>query len=160
MALNTNQLYSESTRAGLPAIQPQEGPGAVVARTFSDATSSETLPVGTPVYAVLATGELSKCVPTATSGAELDVIGFVYPTPVTLVSGSQVVGTVMMRGSIPLDVVEAMNTVDGGSGVLAGTKEEIQDMLRKPGLHDRGLHIDGLTRIGATTDALGNDNPA
>ena len=155
MAILSNDLYSETERLGLPAIQPDRGPGAVVTRTFTAVAGSPTLALGTPVYVVTATGHLSKAVPTATSGESLDIFGFVWPKPIQLDATDTAIGSIMAKGSIDFNHLEALR--DGsytGSAEIAGTAIELRDICRKPALHDRGLHIDNLSKIGGA-DALG-----
>lgn len=142
MAIQTNQLYSESTRGPLPAIQPDQGPGSVVVRTFG--AGSDTLPVGIPVCIVPATGLLDVCDPDQVSNNlhELEVAGFVYPAPIVRSASGEVLGTVMLKGSIHYDVIVAHLTQ------LTGTAQQLKDMLRKPAVRERGLFIDGLTKAG------------
>ena len=142
MAIQTNQLYSESTRGPLPAIQPAQGPGALVTRTFG--AGSDTLPVGIPVCIVPATGLLDVCDPdqASTNLHELVVYGFVYPAPITRSASGEVLGTVMLKGSIHYDVIAAHLTQ------LTGTAQQLKDMLRAPAVQARGLFIDGLTKAG------------
>jgi hypothetical protein len=141
MTLLNNDLYSESTRAGLPAIQPARGPGSVVPRTFTAA--ADTLPVGTPVCVVPATGFMDICDPDEGSNAwETEVYGFVWPAAIVRSGSAEVIGTVMMKGSIAYSVVLALLTQ------LTGTEQQLANMLRKPAVQEGGLFIDGLTRAG------------
>lgn len=142
MTIQANELYSESTRAGLPAIQPDQGPGAVITRTFG--AGSDTLPVGIPVCVVPTTGFLDVCDPdqTATNLHELEVYGFVYPAAITRSASGEVLGTVMVKGSIEYDAIAAHLTQ------LTGTAQQLKDMLRKPAVNAKGLFIDGLTKAG------------
>lgn len=142
MAIQTNQLYSESSRAGLPAIQPAAGPGAVITRTFTAA--ADTLPVGMPVCIVPTTGLIDVCDPdqTSTNLHELEVYGFVYPAPITRSAGGEVLGTIMVKGSIDYSVVAAHLTQ------LTGSAQQLKDMLRRPAVQEGGLFIDGLTKAG------------
>lgn len=159
MTLNVNQLYSESSRGPLPRIQPAAGPGALMAKTFAGGTA-ETLPIGTPVYVVAATGFFAKCVPTATPGVSAQIYGIVYPAPVITAASGEVIGTVMLKGSIHYREIYALGA-GGGGAVLAGTDQEIADLCRQPSNVERGIHIDGLTAIGGndgiTTGLTGID---
>ena len=143
MAIQDNQLYSENSRGALPAIQPASGPGAVVTRTFNAA--ADVLAVGTPVCVVLTTGLCDICDTDSANAWEQVVYGFVYPAAITRAAGGEMLGTVMIKGSIDYDVVLATNTA------LTGTEQELQDMLRKPGVEDRGLFIDGLVKAGGNS---------
>lgn len=141
MSFADNQLYSQTTRGPLPAIQPDMGPGAVVTRTFGSGT--DLLPVGMPVCVVPSTGFLDVCDPDeATNAWEKVLYGFVYPAPIQRVSGKEVLGTVMLKGSIPYSVLEAIR------GQISGTEQELKDMLRKPAVQAQGIFIDGLTKAG------------
>lgn len=142
MAIQDNELYSESTRGPLPAIQPDNGPGSVVTRTF--AAGSDTLPVGIPICVVPTTGLLDVCDPdqSSTNLHELEVYGFVYPAPVVRSASGEVLGTVMLKGSIDYSVIAAHLTQ------LTGTEQQLKDMLRKPAVQEGGLFIDGLTKAG------------
>lgn len=145
MALANNELYSENSRAGLPAIQPANGPGALIPRTFGSGT--DLLPVGMPVCIVPTTGLLDVCDPdqSSTNLHELVVYGFVYPAPIQRVNGSEVIGTVMVKGSIDYAVIKAHLTQ------LTGTEQQLKDMLRNKDVQARGLFIDNLTKAGGNT---------
>jgi hypothetical protein len=140
MALKDNQLYSENTRGALPAIEPANGPGAVVTRTFTAGT--DTLPVGMPVCVILTTGLLEVVSP-ETAGQTQVVYGFVYQTDIVRTAGVEVLGTVMIKGSIDYSVIAAHLLQ-----LAPATEVQLKDMLRKPGVEDRGLFIDGLTKAG------------
>lgn len=159
MTLNTNQLYSETTRGPLPRIQPARGPGALVAGTFAGGTA-ETLPVGTPLYIVAATGLWAKCVPTASPGVSAQIFGIVYPVAVTTAASGEVIGTVMKKGMINYQEIYKLGTTGGGA-VLAGTDQEIADLCRQPTNVERGIIIEGLTAIagndGISTGLTGID---
>lgn len=153
MALINNDLYSQTERQGLPAIQPAAGPGALITRTFDAVSGGGTLVPGTPVYVAAATGLLMKCVPTAASGESLVIFGFVFPRDVILDDSNDgdgdAVGTVMVRGSIDFNHLAALQagTVTGTSEI-AGNLQELEDMCRKIAVHNAGLHIDNLPKIG------------
>lgn len=140
MAIQDNELYSENSRDGSPAIQPDQGPGALLPRTFN--AGSDTLPVGIPVCVVPTTGLMDVCDPSSGNAWEQVVAGFVYPAAITRSASGEVLGTVMLKGSIDYDVVAA-HLVQ-----LTGTEQQLKDMLRKPAMADKGLHVDGLTKIG------------
>lgn len=145
MALVNNDLYSESTRSPLAAIQPDQGPGAVVVREFTAPGTVDTLPVGFPVCVVPTTGLVDGCDPdqTSTNLHELEVFGFVWPTPIVRSSTSDtVIGTVMVKGSLPYSVISAHLTQ------LTGTEQQLKDMLRKAAVQSKGLTIEGLTKVG------------
>lgn len=142
MALITNDLYSESSRGPLKRIQPAPGPGAVIVREFA-AGSAGVLPVGTPVYVAAATGLVNKVVPGALAATN-DIYGIVYPADVTLNGTDTVLGTVMEKGSIHFEEIEALRA----AGTLAGTAQQVEDMCRKPSNRTRGIYIEGLDKIG------------
>lgn len=142
MALITNDLYSETTRGPLKRIQPDQGPGAVVQREFA-AGSAGTLPVGTPVYVVAATGLLAKVVPGALSAVN-DIHGIVYPADVVLNGTDEVLGTVMLKGMVHYEEIEALRA----AGTLAGTAQQVKDMCRKPSNITRGIFVEGLSKLG------------
>jgi hypothetical protein len=145
MALNTNELYSRTTKSPEPRIQPAAGPGAVAVKQFFGGTA-ETLEPGTPVY-VNGSGLVGKTVPAGTAhGSVTDthaesVYGFVWPTAVVTAASGEVHGTIMLRGSIHLDDIEALRA----AGKIASTNAHLLLVLRHPNLRKRGLHIDGLT---------------
>lgn len=146
MALNTNELYSRVTvDPHRKRIQPAEGPGSVVVAQF-DTGTAETLPVGTPVY-VKSTGFVAKIVPAGNAHAGMAatddeaIYGFIYPSPVTVSTTDQVHGTVMIKGQIHVDEVEAIRA----AGFLASSNANLLICLRNPIVRYRGLHIDGLT---------------
>lgn len=142
MALVPNQLLAgPTTRGPLPRIQPDEGPGAVRVGVFISA--SDTLPVGTPICVVPASGLIDITDPDEGSNAWETVIeGFVWPSPIVRSGSGEVTGTYMRRGSIHYDEVLALLTQ------LTGTAQQLKDMLRKPGVRNAGLHIDGLDKLG------------
>lgn len=144
MTLQNNDLYSETTQDGLPAIQPDKGPGAVVVGTFKAGTADTLLP-GCPVCIVPTTGDYDIIDPdqTSTNLHELVVHGFVWPKSVVRSATEEVQGTVMVRGSIMYSVISAMLTQ------LTGTEQQLKDVLRKPAVQAKGLHIDGLTKPNA-----------
>lgn len=155
MAIKDVDLYAETTRKGLAAIQTAPGPGSVVPITFDAVAGGGTLAVGTPIYKAGATGLALKCDPTAAPANEaLDIYGFVYPTPIVLDDSggddNDTVGTVMTKGSIPYDFLEALRDgTETGTAEFLGSAQELKDMLRKKAVKDRGIHIDGLTKVGA-----------
>lgn len=138
MPLQTNELYSENSRAALLRIQPAEGPGSVVVKAF--ASGSGTLPIGCPVY-VNTSGTWAKLVPGGTAHATAPaaevVAGIVVGKDVVL-AGSEVLGTVMLRGSAHLDDIA---TAHG----TAATDAQFLLALRNPKTRLAGLFIDGLT---------------
>lgn len=139
MALNTNQLYSETTRGALPRIQPAEGPGSVVVKQF--AQGSGTLSAGCPVY-INASGFVAKLAPGGTAHATAPVAeqvhGIIWPSDVTLDADEEVHGTVMLRGQAHLDdIATAHGTAADNANFLLS--------LRNPVTSYRGIHIDGLT---------------
>lgn len=138
MALITNELYSQTSRAALPRIQPAEGPGSVVARSFKAGTA-QTLVVGTPLY-IDANGEMVKLAPGATAHATAPVtetpVAFVWPTDVVTHGTLEVLGTVMLKGQIHVDDVAT---------AMGGSSANLLHNLRNPKVRYAGLHIDGLT---------------
>jgi hypothetical protein len=145
MALQVNQLYSETTRGALPRIQPHDGPGSVVVKQFK--TGSGTLPVGCPIYIETASGFAVLSVPAGTVTNNVEQIhGIVWPDAVTLNGSGEVHGTVMMKGQIHVDDV----LLAGGLGTMptSGTTPTLAHWLlslRSVHTAQRGLHIDGLT---------------
>ena len=140
MALKVNALYSEASRGPLKRIQPAEGPGAKRVATFANVAGGPTLPVGTPVYVDLATGFLKKVVVGATLDATNDIFGIICDSDVILDATSEVLGTIMVQGSIHYEEILAIHT----AGVLAGTVQELKNVLRKPTNWERGIVIEGL----------------
>lgn len=149
MALQTNQLYSESSRGPRKRIQPGDGPGAVAVRLFK--TGSGTLPVGTACYIEAASGFLVKIDGTAVPGATNAVAAIVWPTDVVLNGSGEVHGTVMMRGSIHYDELEALRAADVFGANASATSQKLKDICRETGVRTRGLVIEGLTLTGGTT---------
>lgn len=143
MAIVTNQLYSESTRGPLPAIQPDQGPGSVVVRTLAAGTAG-TLPVGTPLVVTLASGLLAKAVPGAALDATNDIFAIVYPSPIVLDGTNEILGTVMLKGSVDFALLESLRA----AGSIAGTAQQLKDCCRRPSVNARGLFFDNLTKIG------------
>lgn len=148
MVLQPNQLYSENTRAGLPAIQPAEGPGAVEKVAF--AAGAVTLQPGTPVYVAVATGLYSVIDPTVALGATNDIFGIVWPAAVTLNASGEVLGTIMIRGAVDFAVLEALRAAGG----IGGTNQQLKDVCRKPTNRERGIRIENLDKLGTTTTGL------
>lgn len=142
MALIPNQLYAgPTTRGPLARMQPSEGPGAVRVGVFISA--SDTLPVGTPICVVPASGLLDICDPDeGTNAWEIVIEGFVWPQPVIRSGSGEVTGTYMKMGQIHYDDVLSLLTQ------LTGTAQQLKDMLRKPAVRQNGLHIDGLDKLG------------
>jgi hypothetical protein len=154
MPLATNNLYSENTRAGLPAIQPAEGPGAVDKVAFAGVgvAGSVTLRPGTPVYVQVANGNYSVIDATAALGATNDIFGIVWPEAVVLpAAGTEVLGTIMIRGAVDFAVLEALR-VAGAFG--AATAAQLRDVCRKPTNRERGIRIENLDKLGTTTTGL------
>lgn len=150
MALATNQLYSETTRGPLPRIEPAKGPGAVTVRTFAGVTGA-TLPIGCPCYVEAATGLLKKIVPGANAATNL-IFAIVWPAPIVLAAtGSENLGTVMEKGSIHYEELEALRA----AGTLAGTAQQLKDNCRQPSNRERGIVIEGLTLIGGDAGLTG-----
>lgn len=147
MTLQDNDLYSETSRGPLPRIQPRTGPGAVTRRMFKQGTG--TLPIGTPCYVEAATGFLVKIDPSAALGVTNDVYAIVWPAPVTLASGNEVLATVMEAGAIHYDDIAplSVNYTPAGTTLL-GTLQQLKDVLRKPSNRTRGIIIEGLDLIG------------
>jgi hypothetical protein len=150
MALANNDLYSETTRAALGRIQPASGPGAVTAKPFAASSgAAATLAIGTPL-AVNTSGFMIKLVPAGTATVTVNatpatyfaeqVYAIVWPAAVTIAAsgGSEVVGSVMLRGSVGL------KEVCDGLGV-AVTDANTLLALRNPIVRERGIFIDDLT---------------
>lgn len=146
MALITNDLYSESSRGPLKRIQPNNGPGAVVVREFAAGTA-ETLEVGTPCYIEAATGRLKKIVPGASLVAANDTQAVVWPKDIVTDASSEVLGTVMLKGMVNFEELEALRA----AGKLAGTAQQLKDCMRRPEVLNRGIFVEGLTKLGGTT---------
>jgi hypothetical protein len=146
MALITNDLYSESSRAPLKRIQPDNGPGAAVVREFAAGTA-ETLEVCTPCYIEAATGRIKKIVPGAALAATNDTQCVVWPQTITTDATSEVLGTVMLKGSVHFEEIEALRA----AGKIAGTAQQLKDCMRRPEVANRGIFIEGLTKVGGTT---------
>lgn len=145
MALNTNELYSQTTRGPLPRMQYAAGPGAVKIVTFAGGTA-ETLPLGTPVFVAAATGFVAKLVPGSATAEQTEVWGFICGTEVKTAASGEVLGTIMTKGSIHYDDVLAIQTAT----VIAGTEAQLKTALRKPIVRERGLVIEGLDLQGKT----------
>ena len=97
-----------------------------------------------PVCIVPASGHLDVCDPdqVSTNLHELEVYGFVYPADITRSASGQVIGTVMVKGSIDYEVVKAH------LAQLTGSEAQLLTMLRKPAVQEGGLFIDGLSLAG------------
>lgn len=146
MTLATNDLYTESTRGPLKRIQPANGPGAVRTRAFAGGTLL--LPVGTACYVVAATGFLAPIDGNAALGVTNDIYAIVWPAPVQLVSGSEVLGVVMEMGAIDFEELEAIRLLDVFGAVAGATAQKLKDICRKPSNRERGIIIEGLDLIG------------
>lgn len=145
MALNTNELYSQTSRGPLPRIQYAAGPGAVKVVTFAGGTA-ETLPLGTPVFVAAATGFVAKLIPGSATAEQTEVWGFVCGHEVATAASGEVLGTIMVKGSIHYADVRAIQV----AGTLAGSEANLQAALRKPIVRERGLVIEGLDLQGKT----------
>lgn len=142
MALQANNLYSETTRGPLKNVQPAEGPGAVGQVAF--AAGSGTLPVGTPLYMDLTTGLYAKVVVGALAATN-DIFGVVWPADVALSAGGEVLGTVMFRGQVDYNDLLALQVAT----VLAGTVQQLKDVCRKPSNRERGINVVNIDKLGA-----------
>lgn len=156
MALQTNELYSQSSQQPVVRMQPAPGPGSIYRGIFAAGTAK--LLAGCPVFVDAATGFLARLVPGSATAQETEVFGFVWIEPVQLLAGGEVMGNVMIRGAIPVDeVLIQRNAADAtvpGSAV-AGTPQQLYDALRKPIVRERGLVIEGLSRIGGNAGLSG-----
>lgn len=149
MALQSNPLYTETTRGPLPRIQPDNGPGAI--RTVQIAAGGAvTYPAGTMFYIAVATGLATLIVPTAAIGAT-NVIDCVLLSPITFTGAGEIIAPVMVRGAIHFDEVEALRV----AGVYGGaTAAQMRDVCRQPDVRRRGIVIEGLTKLDTTTTGL------
>lgn len=151
MTLETHELYSESTRGPLPRIQPDEGPGAVVVRTFATAAGADLLKVGCPVYIDATSGHVKRVVPAGTAHASATVVeqihGIIWPSDVKLDATNEVLATVMFKGSIHIDELTSALNADA-AGTLGTTTPTANQLLayRNPVTRYRGIHIEGLTQ--------------
>lgn len=142
MALANNDLYpAEVTRGTQLRVQPDEGPGALVPKTFASNAGAVILPAGCPVYADSSTGFWAKIVPAGTTTyaaatAVEQVQGIVWPTAIQTVNGSEVIGTVMLRGSAHIDDVAT---------AFGGSTANFLTACRNPSTRFRGIFLEGLT---------------
>lgn len=141
MALANNDLYpAETTRGAQIRVQPAEGPGALVVKQFASNVGAVILPAGCPVYADATTGFWAKIVPAGTPHASATAIeqvqGIVWPTDIQTVNGSEVLGTVMLRGSAHIDDVAT---------AFGGSTANFLLACRNPVTRYRGIFLEGLT---------------
>jgi hypothetical protein len=145
MALNPNDLYpAEVTRGTQLRVQPAEGPGALVVKTFAANGAAPILKAGTAVYADATTGFWAKVVPAGTAYASAtaveQVMGIIWPTDIQTHATNEVLGTVMLRGSAHVDdVATAMS--------IAVPLVDANTLLcfRNPVTRYRGIFLEGLT---------------
>lgn len=148
MAYTANELFRKTTRGPAIRIMPQEGSGAVKPKTFAPngAASTLELPVGTPVAYNTSTNKWVPWVNAAQPGTNgtSTVQGFVYPDPVTIeaTGGDDVLGQVMLRGSVHYDdVVEVLT----GLGYTTFTTNLTAALVVGP--RSLGLTIEGLANV-------------
>lgn len=145
MALQNNDLVAgPTTRGPLPRVHPAQGPGASVAVLFAAGTAL--LAPGTPVYKAAATGFVTKLDPSSVTAEHKEIYGVVWPHEVQLLAGGEVHGVIMTRGSVNYDDLEALRA----AGTLAGTAQQLKDVLRNDLHRQRGIHIEGLDKLGGT----------
>lgn len=141
MALANNDLYpAEVTRGTQIRVQPNEGPGALVPKTFAANGAAPILAAGTPVYADATTGFWAKIVPAGTAYASATAIeqvqGIVWPTAIQTHATDEVIGTVMLRGSAHIDDVAT---------AFGGSTANFLLACRNPVTRYRGIFLEGLT---------------
>jgi hypothetical protein len=132
-----------SCRAQL-RVQPAEGPGALVVKTFASNAGAPIIKAGAAVYADATTGFWAQMVPSntayATAPAIEKVMGIVWPTDIQTVNGSEVLGTVMLRGSAHVeDVATAMGIA------VPIVDANTLSCFRNPETRFRGIFLEGLT---------------
>ncbi len=134
MALQPEQLFDSYSRGAAPRLQAT----TAHPRDFKQVGAAKTLPVGTAVAMVTATGFWVEFDPAGNDGSE-EIRGFVYDVPVTLSTSGEVVGTVMLAGWIHRDDIVA----DGA------TSNQLEAALRAqgPSMREKGFDIVGLTKV-------------
>lgn len=140
MAIEKLNLLQERTEDPYPRIRPDDAPGSVVTRTFTELAqesgADRVLAVGTPMVLDNAAGNTGQLRPWVDGdGGTRSIVGFVYPRPVTVPAANEKLGVVMMKGKIHVDDVVTPT---------GQTLATLQTALKEEGLRYAGLVIDGL----------------
>ena len=134
MALEPRELFTSNTKGALPRIEPSRAHP----RTFAQAGAVKTLPVGTALGRVTATGEYTEFDPAGADGSE-KIRGFVASVEVEVSDTGEVVGTVMLEGQIHRDDIIA--------DLATGAQLETELRSLSPSMRERGFDIVGLTQV-------------
>lgn len=130
MALATNELFSSSPGNSGNRIQAER----VAPKVF--AAGSGTLAVGAPVSFNTSSGFWAPWTQAGSNGENV-LKGIVFPDPIVLNAGGEVIGQVMLRGVIHADDVKAATT-EADADVEAELREEARLL---------GIDVQGLTEV-------------
>jgi len=129
--LKKPMVATEQTLPGLTRFVPEQ----TISVLFADAAADKELPVGTVVAFNSSTnGYVEIIAGGATDTGQL--AGIVYPDPVSIDDGGEVVGVIMTRGECHFDDLVADDP----------TEAELQTILREQALL-RGILVKGLADI-------------
>jgi hypothetical protein len=131
MALASRELWSSTTRAGHPRIEPED-----VSRVqFATEAGAGILAVGTPM--VWTAGVWHSYV-----DADGFIDGFVYPVAVQLSASTETLGVVMTSGQIHYDDIPKEAALVG-----TVTQAAVDAELKNMSSANRKLRIDGLAGV-------------
>lgn len=131
MAYDDNELFAQGSYDPYPRIKPVHA----FPKTF--AAGTDKLAVGTPVAYDTSTNTWKVWSHGAANGVG-EIRGFVYPKPIQLVSGKEVLGVVMLAGEIHYDDI----VLPSGE-----TEANLKADLRADAVRERGLWITGLDQV-------------
>lgn len=130
MALNPNELFSEA--AG--PTQSRTVATKVAPKVFAQGTG--TLPVNAPVAINTSTGFWAPWTNAGSNGENV-LKGLVFPDPIVLDSDEEVIGHVLINGTVHADDVK-----DATSEADADIEAELREEARL-----LGIHVQGLTQV-------------
>lgn len=128
MALETNELFSEQTRAAFPRIDPVH----VYSKKLSAITGAPELAVGTPMAFDTAADDWVPWVDGGANGTGT-IRAFVYPDAIATSATEEVLGQLMVAG-----------TIHGADVVDRYADQATLDAALKAGLSERSLYVTGL----------------
>ena len=153
MAINQQEYYQETSRGALPRLQPAEGPGAVVVKTWKAGTAA-LRNAGTAVYLDTTDGTVDIVDFDASAGTDPGIVyGFLLHPINSLGAGgsNDVACSIMIRGEAHYaDIAAAATRAQYGVSDDAAGSALIRTGLRAAALRDKGLYISGLDAIHST----------
>ena len=134
MTLDANELFKSTTYAAKLRFYP--APQAIKPRKFKNVALGPTLAVGTPVAYDTSTNNWVVWAQAGTNEANL-IKGFVWPDPIVLHATNEMIGNVMIMGSLHrADVVLPVGETSGNLDAA------LQDKIIK----EQGFIVEGLPK--------------